>query len=68
MKSFLFGLILAGGMAFLNAAAESPSAVFCVVLPDFQPSNTNVDLTDDNCALACARGRDRVQPVSSLAR
>ncbi len=65
MKSFLYGLILAGGMALLNAAAASPTAVFCVVPPDFEASRTNIDLIDDNCVVACARGGNRVQPVGS---
>lgn len=65
MKAFLYGLTLAAGMALLNASAESPNAVFCVVLPDMEPSRTDVDLIDDNCVLACASGRNRVQPVGS---
>ena len=55
MKPFLYGLTLAVGMALLNAAAASPGAPFCVVLPNFEPSRIDVDLTDDNCVLACAR-------------
>ena len=60
MKPFLYGLTLAAGMALLNAAAASPSAPFCVVLPDFELSRIDADLTDDNCVLACARGRNGV--------
>jgi hypothetical protein len=65
MKPFLYGLTLAVGMALLNAATASPSAPFCIVLPDFERSTIDVDLTDDNCVLACARGVNRVQPVGS---
>jgi hypothetical protein len=65
MKSFLYGLFLAAGMAMLNASAASPSAVFCVLLPNFESSRTNVDLIDDNCVLACARGRSRLQSAGS---
>jgi hypothetical protein len=65
MKSFLYGMILAAGMALLNAAVASRSAPFCVVLPDFELSRTDVDLADDSCVVACARGRNRVQPVGS---
>jgi hypothetical protein len=60
MKPFLYGLTLAVGMALLNAAAASPSASFCLVLPDFERSRIDVDLTDDNCVLACARKRNGV--------
>lgn len=65
MKPFLYGLTLAAGMALLNAAAASPSAVFCVLLPDIEASITDVDLTEDNCVLACARRSNRVKRVDS---
>jgi hypothetical protein len=54
MKSFLGGLALATGMALLNGASASPPAV-CLVLPSFE-SFAAVELRDDDCSSACARG------------